>query len=254
MLNIKNLSYAYNKKNDQDAIHDISLLLPDNQIGILLGPNGAGKSTLLKCITGVHKIREDQILIQEEDLSTIKERDRAKLISYVPQTIQLASLTVYDAILMGRIPYIGWHSTSQDKEITLNVIKEMGLENLAMKNVSDLSGGERQKVVIARALAQEAKILLFDEPTSALDITSSLKSLSLIKKIVKDKHLSALISLHDINLALSIGDIFYFIKDGRLIHQGGMEIITPEIIKEVYDLDVNIEIINDRKHIIYKEI
>lgn len=253
MLTIQNLSYSYLRKDDAAAIADISFSLPDAKIGVLLGPNGAGKSTLLKCITGIYATPRGHIFFQDKDLSEVKENERAKFISYVPQAVQISSLTVYDAVLMGRIPYIGWRSTKADREIVSHVLEEMNLTALAMKNVSDLSGGERQKVIIARALAQEAKLLLFDEPTSSLDITSQWRLLTLIKKTVREKNLSCLISMHDINLALSIGDIFCFIKDGKLRYQGGKDIVTSKMIHEIYGLETEVKDTDEQRFMIYKE-
>lgn len=251
MLEIKNLSYSYNKK--KETLHNISFELCGSKIGVILGPNGSGKSTLLKLIAGINKTDKNHIFYNKKDLTLLKSKERAKLISYVPQSFHFSSLTVYESILLSRLPYLNFKPTDKDKEIVLSSLKKMQIENLAMNDVTTLSQGQKQKVLVARSLAQEAKLLLFDEPTSSLDIESQLNTISLIKKTVKENNLSSLISIHDINLALLIGDVFFFIKDGEIKYAGGEEIITKEVIKEIYSADVDINVINNKKNVIYKE-
>lgn len=253
MLEINHLSYAYRKK-ENEVLKDLSLTLPEGEIGVLLGPNGAGKSTLLKVMGGIYKPESGSIYYQGEDISSLKEKERARRIAYVPQNISLSSLSVYDSVLLGRLPYLGFKASKEDEKIVQNVLEELDLSSFALRNADDLSGGERQKVLIARALVQEASLLLLDEPTSALDISNQVQILSLIKKLVKEKHLTALFALHDINLALKIGDRFYFLTDGRISLEGGKEIITEENIETVYSVKVKILEEDGEKALAYRGI
>ena len=247
MLEIKNLSFGY--KNHL-VLNNLSLTLLDNKIGVLLGKNGAGKSTLFKNILGILKPNEGSIIIDNINLNTLSRKERAKKISYVPQDISFGELNVFDSVLVGRLSNFNFFSRYEDEQITKKIIKEMALEKIMKKNVNELSGGEKQKVAIARALVQEANVLIFDEPTGNLDVSNEQLILKEARKIVKEKNVSILISIHDLNLALQYGDYFYFLKDGYIKYHGGKEIFTKEIIKDIFDIEVNIATIQNQKIIL----
>lgn len=247
MLEIKNLSFGY--KNHL-VLNNLSLTLLDNKIGVILGKNGAGKSTLFKNILGILKPNEGSINIDNINLNTLSRKERAKKISYVPQDISFGELNVFDSVLVGRLSNFNFFSRYEDEQITKKIIKEMSLEKIMNKNVNELSGGEKQKVAIARALVQEANVLIFDEPTGNLDVSNEQLILKEARKIVKEKNVSILISIHDLNLALQYGDYFYFLKDGYIKYHGGKEIFTKEIIKDIFDIEVNIVTIQNQKVIL----
>ena len=234
MLEIKNLSFGY--KNHL-VLNNLSLTLLDNKIGVILGKNGAGKSTLFKNILGILKPNEGSIIIDNINLNTLSRKERAKRISYVPQDISFGELNVFDSVLVGRLSNFNFFSRYEDEQITKKIINE-------------LSGGEKQKVAIARALVQEANVLIFDEPTGNLDVSNEQLILKEARKIVKEKNVSILISIHDLNLALQYGDYFYFLKDGYIKYHGGKEIFTKEIIKDIFDIEVNIVTIQNQKIIL----
>ena len=247
MLEIKNLSFGY--KNHL-VLNNLSLTLLDNKIGVILGKNGAGKSTLFKNILGILKPNEGSIIIDNINLNTLSRKERAKKISYVPQDISFGELNVFDSVLVGRLSNFNFFSRYEDEQITKKIIKEMSLEKIMNKNVNELSGGEKQKVAIARALVQEANVLIFDEPTGNLDVSNEQLILKEARKIVKEKNVSILISIHDLNLALQYGDYFYFLKDGYIKYHGGKEIFTKEIIRDIFDIEVNIITIQNQKIIL----
>lgn len=247
MLEIKNLSFGY--KNHL-VLNNLSLTLLDNKIGVILGKNGAGKSTLFKNILGILKPNEGSINIDNINLNTLSRKERAKKISYVPQDISFGELNVFDSVLVGRLSNFNFFSRYEDEQITKKIIKDMSLEKIMNKNVNELSGGEKQKVAIARALVQEANVLIFDEPTGNLDVSNEQLILKEARKIVKEKNVSILISIHDLNLALQYGDYFYFLKDGYIKYHGGKEIFTKEIIKDIFDIEVNIVTIQNQKVIL----
>jgi len=212
MLRITDLTFRYTRKSPV-VLDNISLSLKDGEIGVLLGKNGSGKTTLFKTVLGFEKPEAGQMDFNGKDLLKMNRRERAEQIAYVPQDIQFGDLTVFDTVLLGRLPYFGLKASKEDEEIALKTLKEMGLEELAMRNTAELSGGERQKVAIARAIAQEPKLLVFDEPTGNLDIANEQLILKEILRVTKEKGIGVLTSLHDLNEALSIGDVFFFIKE-----------------------------------------
>jgi iron complex transport system ATP-binding protein len=250
MIEVKHLEVSYGKKKP-NIIDDVSFEIPDGKVTVLVGPNGAGKSTIFKAIVGILPVKGGSICLDGENLSEIKKPERAKKIAYVPQQITFGNLSVFDSILLGRLPYFNFSASEKDKEIVANVIEEMGLEKLAFKSVDELSGGEKQRVAIARALAQEPRIIVFDEPTSNLDINNELKLLKMIKKLVDTKKISVLIAIHDLNIALEVGDHFLFLKEGRLVASGNKDFVTCELVNEVFDVPCEIKYIDGKKIILY---
>ena len=171
MLSIENLTFRYDRSG-LPVLNGANLQLEQGQIGILLGKNGSGKTTLFKNILGINKPDSGKICFDGEDLLKMSRRERARRIAYVPQDIQFGALTVFDSILMGRVSYFGLKASHEDYVAVEKILRDMGLESYAQRNVEELSGGERQKIAIARAMAQESKLMVFDEPTGNLDISN----------------------------------------------------------------------------------
>ena len=235
MLEIKGLSFGY--ETGKPVLRGVDLSLGDGQVGILLGRNGAGKSTLLKIITGVLKPAEGSVLFDGQDLLAMTRRQRAALVAYVPQQIDYGDLTVYQTVLTGRVSYYSVKPSKSDLDVVEKVISEMDLSDVSCRNVQELSGGERQKVAIARALAQEPKVLVFDEPTGNLDIANELLIIREARKIAHDKNITVFSSIHDLNQAMVFGDMFFFMKDGSIKFSGASEVFSPEVIREVYGVE-----------------
>ena len=248
MLKIENLSFSYKKSSP--VLSDISLQLSGGEIGVLLGKNGSGKTTLFNNILGILSPKSGNITFSGANLLKMSRRDRAKLIGYVSQDIHFGALTVFDSVLMGRISHFGVKPSVADLEATEKILADMQLSHLALKNVDSLSGGEKQKVAIARAIAQEPKLLVFDEPTANLDIANEQLIITEAKRLAKEKNIAILISLHDLNQALTFGDRFFFIKDGTIVCQGGKDAVTPQAIKSAFDVDVKIVEVENQKIII----
>ena len=239
MLEIKDITFRYSRRAPL-ILDNINLTLEKGEIGILLGKNGSGKTTLFKNILGIEKPESGSISYDGKDLLRLSRRERAGYIAYVPQDIQFGDLTVYDTVLMGRMAYFGLRAGKEDEKITEEVLNDMGLTELASRNANELSGGERQKIAIARALVQEPKLLIFDEPTGNLDIANEQLILKEAKKVAKEKEIGILTSLHDLNQALDLGTKFFLIKEGKIVYSGGSEIVTKEVIKEIFNADVEI--------------
>lgn len=239
MLKIENLHFNYGGSS-RDVLRGASLELSEGQVGILLGKNGSGKTTLFKSLLGIVKPKKGSITFRGENLLKLNRLQRARQIAYVPRDIQFGDLSVFDSVLMGRISYFGIRAGKEDLESVEQLLKDMGLMELAHRNVTELSGGERQKIAIARAMAQEPQLMVFDEPTGNLDIQSEQLIIREAKKLAQQKSIAVLASLHDLNQALALGDTFFFLKDGVVKYAGGKEIFTPEVIKDIFDADVEL--------------
>ena len=240
MIKIKDLKVGYFRK---EVIQNLSVDFKQGEFCALLGPNGAGKSTLLKSIIGFLIPEKGEVLIKNKSVSNWSKNDLARNISFIPQDFKLQfDYLVEDLVLMGRFPYVGyWQSYSQkDKEITQNVLKQLDLFKLRKKQFSQLSGGERKRVTIARALAQEPRILLLDEPTSHLDIRFQVKICKLLKRL--RRHRSIIATFHDLNLASRFCSRIALLKNGELIAYGRPEeVVTPENIWKAYRIKVQVK-------------
>ena len=246
MLKVENLCFRYGK-NSSLVLNGANLELKQGEIGIILGKNGSGKTTLFKNILGIEKPKSGNICFEGENLLKMKRRDRARRIAYVPQHIHFGDLTVLDSVLMGRVSYFGMKAGVEDYLAAEKILEDMQLQNFASRSAEALSGGEKQKIAIARAMAQEPKLMVFDEPTGNLDIANEQLIISEAKKLAREKNISILSSIHDVNQALAFGDKFFFMKDGVVKYAGGKEIVTAEVIRDIYDIQVRFETIDGKK-------
>lgn len=249
MLTCENLTFRYSRSAGA-VLNGVSLELEQGQIGIVLGKNGSGKTTLFKNILGIHNPQSGKICLDGKNLAKMSRRERAQRIAYVPQDIRFGELTVFDSVLLGRISHFGLQASKDDYIAVEKILEDMGLSDFAGRNVEALSGGERQKIAIARAMAQEPQLMVFDEPTGNLDIANEQLIIQEAKKLARQKHISILSSLHDLNQALYFGDKFFFLKDGVVKYAGGKECVKEDVIRDVFDIDVKIVEIDNRKVII----
>ena len=245
MLKAENLHFRYSKYG-APVLNGASLELKQGEIGILLGKNGSGKTTLFKNILGINAPVSGSIAFDGENLLKMPRRERARRIAYVPQDIHFGALSVFDSILMGRVSYFGLKASRDDYLAVERIVEDMGLQSFAHRNVDELSGGERQKIAIARAMAQEPKLMVFDEPTGNLDIANEQLILQEAKKLARERNISILSSIHDVNQALAFGDKFFFLKNGVVKYAGGKEIVTEEVVKDIFDIDVRFENIDGK--------
>ena len=249
MLEVQNLIFGYDK--DNPVLRGVEMTLDAGQVGILLGRNGAGKTTLFKIMTGVLKPDGGRILFDGQDLLQMSRRERAGIVAYVPQQLDFGALTVYQSVLTGRVSYYNVRPSKKDLAVVEDILAEMGLEEISCRDVLELSGGERQKVAIARALAQQPRVLVFDEPTGNLDIANELLIINEAKKIAHSKGITVLSSIHDLNQAMFFGDKFFFMKEGRIRYAGGPETFDESTIKDIYGVSAKVVTENGERYIHY---
>ncbi len=240
-IEVKKLSFFYDKRG-KDILCDVNASIEKGKVTGILGENGVGKSTLVKLISGITKFKEGTILLDEKNILEFSQSELARNVAYISQKEMPSHSLVYDMVLLGRKPYINWKITEEDKEIASNVISKLKIEHLMMKHCDEISGGEFQKVVLARALSQKPKYLLLDEPTSNLDPKNQHEILDILRNISVSENLGIVIAIHDLTLAMKYCHEFIVMKDKRILAQGGKEILTQKTIKEVYN--INVDIIN----------
>jgi iron complex transport system ATP-binding protein len=239
IISVRGVSFSYASR---EVLQNICFTVSRGDCLAVMGTNGAGKSTLLKCINRILKPQRGVILVQKDDVHRLSRTEVARRMGYVGQRHESGGrFTVFDAVLLGRKPYIRWDASSQDMAVVNRILELMDLDSFALRYLDELSGGEAQKVVIARALAQEPEVLLLDEPTSNLDLRNQLEVLKIIRDAVQEREMAAIVTMHDLNLALRFADRFLFLKEGSVFAAGDMEVMTPENIEQVYSVPVAVE-------------
>ena len=244
-IRVDKLSFSYN---NNSILNDINIDIKKGEFTGILGPNGCGKSTLLKNILRYLQPENGVIEIKDKNIKEYKQKELAKTLGFVPQKSSLSMpLTVEDVIYMGRVAHMknSWAGFGEnDNKIVDDVIRILKLEKFRTRAAFSLSGGEFQRVLLARALVQEPEILLLDEPTSALDINYALEIMRLTSHFVKEGKLTGVMVLHDLNLAAMYCDNIIFLKDGKVRYTGTpTELFTSEVLEEIYGFKC--EIINN---------
>ena len=230
----------------------VSMRASPGRLSAVIGPNGAGKSTLLKCVAGLMSpVGGSRVSFGGDDLGRLKRRRLASVVSYLTQSTQPVPSTVFDAVLLGRRPHVSWRPGRADREICRRTIDELGLGEFAEANVEEISGGEFQKVLIARALVQGAPVLLLDEPINHLDIKNQIETMELVSSLTRRRGLVTLIVLHDLNLALRYADDVVLLDLGRALHRGPRETLTGERLSEAYGMEIRIETVLGRPRVLY---
>ena len=239
MITVEHLSFSY--PCGRKILEDISFTAGAGECLAVLGNNGAGKSTLLKCFSRILRPQSGRVLVDGRDILTLPLEELARTSALMAQSAPLPRLTVYDTLLLGRKPHMKWGVSQRDRAVVADTLRQLELEPFAMRYPDQLSGGEQQKILLARALVQEPKLLLLDEPTSSLDLKNQYEVLALVRRFCRERGITAVLVIHDLNLALRFCDRFLFLHGGRVFACGGEEAVTPENIRAVYGMDAAVE-------------
>ena len=249
LFEVKNISFDY----DGEVIFsDISFSIERGDVLCILGPNGTGKTTLIKCLNGLNEINSGEILINGEDIRALSFRQISKHVGYIPQShVPSFPFKVFDVVLMGRAPYLNLTDSpkDEDKKIALDALKTLGIEGLKDKEYTNLSGGERQLVFLARVLCQKPDILILDEPTSHLDFGNQIKLLEIIDNLARSG-LSIIMSSHFPDHAFLSSTKVAIMKNKKFIDFGTPDdVVTEENLKKAYSIDVKLMELDDKRKV-----
>ena len=247
-MDIHNLSFAYTP--DKPILQNISFSVEPGQCMAILGNNGAGKSTLLKCLNHIIRPSEGTVMLNGVNLLKLSNRENAKRMSFVAQRSNIGTMSVYDTVMLGRKPYMRFGITQRDYRIVDSVLERMGLVSMASKYLDELSGGEVQKVMLARALAQEPEILLLYEPTSNLDLKNQYEVMELVSQICRTRQIAAIVVIHDLNLALRYCNRVLFMQNQGVYACGGPEIVNEKSLQDVYGIHAKVQECNGCRQIL----
>jgi iron complex transport system ATP-binding protein len=236
MLAARDLCFSYP---DRPVLQGVSLTLSPGEVLAVLGPNGAGKSTLLRCLAGA-LAPQGRVELSGRALASVPPTERARLLAFVPQHVPTRlPMTVFEAVLLGRRPYLSWRPRPQDLEAVWESLSLLGLTDLAQREFSEISGGQRQKVALARALAQESRLLVMDEPTSSLDLRHQMEVMALLCALAEERDVGVVLAMHDLNLAARFASRAILLHRGRVLADGEPDrVLTEASIREVYGVDV----------------
>jgi iron complex transport system ATP-binding protein len=239
LIQTRNLSFSYSSL---PAVIDVSLSLPRGAMGALIGANGSGKSTLIRLLAGLLEPTKGEVAFNGAPLTNLHPRDRAKRIAYVPQsTSTVFPFTALEVVLTGRGPYSGRFrfESAHDEQIALAALAALDAAHLSARHITELSGGERQLVTVARALAQEPEVMLLDEPASALDLKHRTQLARALRRLRDERGITVLMITHDLMLLDSAADLIFAMKCGRIAASGTPDaVLTDSVLGEVYDSPV----------------
>ena len=237
ILRVSDLMFSYNS---HPVLEGIAFALSRGELLAVLGPNGAGKTTLLKCINAIQRPNGGAVYVDGTNVRELTPLEVSRKVGYVAQRNEPSRVTAFDAVLMGRRPHVRWGVSRHDLETVDAALKQLGLTDLSMRYIDQVSGGELQKIAIARALVQEPRLMLLDEPTASLDLRNQVEILRMIHRVVREHNMAAVMTLHDLNTALRWADKCIFLKDGQIFYAGPPLAVDADIIETVYGLPVDV--------------
>lgn len=250
-INVDDITFTYD--GSEIILDGVKLEIDKPEIVGIIGPNGSGKTTLIKCINNILAPIQGKILLGGEELKNYKMGEIAKKMAYVPQNTEkdMNSPNVYEVVLMGRRPHSVWQYSEYDTELVWKIMTEMDVAHLASHRFDELSSGQLQRVLISRAIAQEAKIFLLDEPTSNLDVKYQIEVMNIVNKIVKENNVGACVIIHDLDLAYRFCDKIIMMGDKKVQFTGTPDdVMTSENIYKIFGVESVIHEINGKNHVI----
>jgi iron complex transport system ATP-binding protein len=250
MLSCRQLGFSYGAV---PVLKDICFTVEKGRFCVVLGRNGSGKTTLIHCLNRILHPTQGQVFINDKDMTSLSRNEIARTVSLVPQEhMEIFPFRVIDVVVMARAPFLGTAAAPKpgDYKMAEDALKQLHAFHLADKNFNRISGGERQIVLLARAIAQNARIMLLDEPTNHLDFNNQYHLLSAIKELCRSTDLCIVASMHDPNLASLFADEIIMLKNGRILYHGpNQKVMTPQNISALYDVDTRAIPIGDRKQL-----
>lgn len=247
MIEIKDIRFSYP---DAEILKGVGFTAESGEVVGLLGNNGAGKSTLVTCLNRIRRPQSGELFVDGKNAFQMGRNELARTVSYVAQKNELTHSTVFDCVLLGRKPYIKWSVSQEDLDICQRIMERVGILDYQMRFLDELSGGELQKVMLARALVAQPRLLLLDEPTSNLDPRNQYEMMALVRELAKEQGFTVITVIHDLNLALRFCDKFYFLKAGVGYRYGGIETVTAETLHAVYGIQAQVLDVEKRKIVI----
>ncbi|WP_457591776.1 ABC transporter ATP-binding protein [Geoglobus sp.] len=240
-VGVRNVTFSYGSR---QVLKDVTFTANPGEVTVLIGPNGAGKTTLLKMMAGLITPTSGSVTLGGRDVREMSRDEITRIVSYLPQENVIPGImTVYEVILLGRIPYLSWRVGQEDLEKVDRVMRDLGIESYAERAANQLSGGERQMVLIAQALVREPKVLLLDEPVSNLDIRNQLEILELVRNVTLERGMTSVVILHDLNLAIRYADKLVVVSGGGVYTQGRpKEVVNSRLLPDVYGVEGKVEL------------
>ncbi len=246
---LKATDVVFGYRNEEIILKNVGLTLRKGEILGILGPNGSGKTTFMRCLNRLLTPSQGEIILDDKAISEYSRKELATRVGFVPQSSEseLSSPMVYDVVMMGRRPHMTWQFSDKDDEMVWEIMKELDVAHLASHHFNELSSGQSQRVLIARAIAQDVDVLLLDEPTSNLDVKYQIEVMRLIRSLVDEKGVSACAIIHDLDLAMRYCDKVVLLHDGVIVSAGTpVEALTPDTIKQVYGVTAYVEDVHGR--------
>ncbi len=242
-IEINNLSYAYD---DHLVLHHLSFSIQKGDFFIIIGPNGSGKTTLMKIISGLVKLQQGDLTILNQSILTYTPKALARKIAFVPQMAPPDfPFTVTELVLMGRSPHLGPLGLEREKDLAIaqKAMEFTGVEHLSHRKLDQLSGGEQQRVYIARAICQDPQVILLDEPTASLDLAHQVRIMDMMEKLKEDKNVTVVMVSHDVNLAAMYGERLLLLKEGRIVSMGHpTDVLTYQALEEAYGCTILVDV------------
>lgn len=229
---------------DRVVLEEINLVVEEGQVFAIVGPNGVGKSTMIKAASGILPLMGGEIRVDGQGILSMSPERRARRVGVVPQATQTPRVfTAEQIVLMGRTPYLGWleRESAADHEMAKQAMERTETTELADRIMGELSGGEQQRVMVARALAQSPRVMLLDEPTAHLDLRHQDEILKLIKELAQEEGMGVLIALHDLNLVARFADRVALLSNRKIKEQGpAREVLTPDNLAGAYGVEIHV--------------